>query len=279
VRKSVETELAAARAVARRAGLGAVEPQILKLAKHTSVRLTPLPIVARIQSNESLDQAHASASRELTVAGHLAARGAPSVRPASEVGPGPYVENDCTITLWKLLDGRAAGDDTDALLAARALKAVHAALADFLTDLPSFTATIDSCESILADAELPAAQPNDRLLLQRLYADLRDELSRRELVHWPLHGDTHFANVLVTDSGAIWMDLEAVCTGPLEWDVVTLPSSTWSEFGSLDADLMRLLGDLKSLCVTAWCWADLDRSAEMAEAAAHHLGVLRGRFG
>ena len=58
-----------------------------------------------------------------------------------------------------------------------------------------------------------------------------------------LHGDTHLGNVIIVgrDSGVIWMDLEAACIGPREWDVgVKLPAATWSEFGALDPALLSL---------------------------------------
>ncbi len=280
MRKPVEAEIAAARLVAERAGLGAIEPQVLKLAKHTSVRLAPLPIVARIQSSEPIDRAHASASRELTVASHLAARHAPSVRATALVEPGPYVENGCTITLWQLVEGRAVETDADALMAHRALMAVHQGLEDIDIDLPSFTVAVGLCESILSDpAELPLVSSENRVFLERLYADLREELSRRELVCQPLHGDAHFGNVLMTNSGPLWMDLEAVCTGPREWDFLSLPSECWPEFGEFDSVLISLLADLRSLCVSVWCWADFDRSDEVAEAAIYHLDVLKARYG
>ena len=278
-RKPIEIELAAVGVMAAKLGLGPIEPQILKLAKHTTAQLAPLPFVARIQSAGPLDQAYANASREVTVATQLAARGAPTVRPASNLSRGPHVEDGCVITLWELAAGRAAETEADAFAAAGALKKVHEALECVAADLPSFTVTIASCERILAgSASAPHLHENDRHFLHGLYADLREQLTRRELIYRPLHGDTHLANVLITGAGARWMDLEAVCVGPLEWDVVTLPSATWSTFEGLDPGLMRLLKALRSVCVATWCWADLDRSAEVADAAVHHLDTLKARF-
>ena len=121
-RESVEAELAAAKAVAAKIGLGSIEPQILKLAKHTTARLAPLPILARIQSAASPDQAYANASREVTVAAHLSAHGAPAVRVARNIAPGPHVENGCVITLWDFLEGQPAQSDVDAAAAARSLR-------------------------------------------------------------------------------------------------------------------------------------------------------------
>jgi Ser/Thr protein kinase RdoA (MazF antagonist) len=118
----------------------------------------------------------------------------------------------------------------------------------------------------------------DRLFLERLYATLRGALNVPRGTWQPLHGDAHLGNVLVAESGAVWMDVEAACLGPIEWDVVNLPAARWSQFSGIDASLMRLFADVRSLCVAVWCWAEFDRSAATAEAATYHLGELKARF-
>ena len=145
--------------------------------------------------------------------------------------------------------------------------------------MPSFITKVESCHTILANpAEASKLSRSDRLFLERLYATLRQTLNQIDAPWRPIHGDTHMGNVLVTDSAAIWMDLESACIGPLEWDVVNLPASTWSRFAGLDAALMRLFADVRSLCVAVWCWAEFDRSAASAEAAIYQLGELKARY-
>ena len=214
------------------------------------------------------------------VATHLASRGAPTIRPTANVDAGPYVENGCAMTLWELSVGRAVETEADATMTAKALQQVHHALCGFDRDLPSFIGAVETCETILANpGESPKLRASDRLFLERLYARLRQELDNRDLACRPIHGDTHLANVLITESGAVWMDLEAVCLGPLEWDVITLPRIARSQFKGVDANLMRFLADVRSLCVATWCWADYDRSTDIREAAIHHLDALKTRFG
>ena len=104
------------------------------------------------------------------------------------------------------------------------------------------------------------------------------DLRRIGGVWQPLHGDAHAGNARITGSGAIWMDLEAACLGPLEWDIATLPVGTWRQFSNTDHELIRFLADVRSFCVAVWCWAEFDRSAATQEAAVHHLGELRDRF-
>lgn len=280
LRLPLKNELSAAAEAAVAAGLGVVQPEVLHLGNHTSARLSPWPIVARIASGTSFDLFHGCLERELQVARHLAERDAPTVRPTTDLAPGPYGDEDCAITLWQFVEGRALATRDDEFKAAASLRLVHSALAKLDADLPSFITKVESCGSILSDpSEAPRLAESDRLFLKARYASFRNELSGVKGTWQPLHGDTHPGNVLIGDSGAIWMDLEAACMGPREWDVVNLPPATWSEFGSLDAALLRLFAEIRVLCVAVWCWAEFERSAATAEAAVYNLERLKARFG
>jgi hypothetical protein len=279
LRLPLERELSAATAVAAEAGLGVVRPDVLHLGNHTSVRLSPWPIVARIGSGTSFDFSPGTLARELAVGRHLAACAAPAVRPTAVVPPGPYIHGDCAVTMWEFLEGRALVPGDDEFMAAASLRLIHSALATLNVELPSFLTKVESCESILVDpAEATSLPKNDRVFLQERYETLRKDLSCVGGKWQPLHGDTHLGNVLIGDSGAIWMDLEAACQGPREWDIVNLPVGTWLGFGELDAALLRLFAEVRSLCVAVWCWAEFDRSAATAEAANYHLKRLKTHF-
>jgi Ser/Thr protein kinase RdoA (MazF antagonist) len=139
---------------------------------------------------------------------------------------------------------------------------------------------ITSCETILADeAAAPSLAPADRFFLQNVYERLRGDLEGAGSMGQPIHGDSHVGNAIITDGGAVWMDLESVCIGPIEWDIGFLPPATWSEFEHANPTLIRALADARSLCVATWCWAEFDRSPATNEAALHHLGELKHRFG
>ena len=275
----LEAALTAAKLAAEKAALGATRPELLKLAHHTTVLLSPTTIVARVQQVDRSGGRGDGIARELAIASHLASRGGPTVRPASSVDPGPYFENGCAISLWQFVAGRRAETKSDTRLAANSLREVHDALTGIALPLPSFTIAFESCEAILGSSPAPAMlNSSDRVFLQNLYAELRTELSRYEMEIQPLHGDAHLGNVLIGASGAIWMDLDDVCVGPVEWDVASLPRDAWSEFPGIDRELVTLLANLRSLCVSVWCWADFERSEETAEAAMHHLRTLKRRF-
>ena len=97
-RQPIEQELAAVRSLAARLGLGDLEPAVLRLAKHSVLRLGPL--VARVQSAGEVGAALAAMQREVSVAGRLAAAGAPATPPSRDPPAGPYEEAGCAISLW-----------------------------------------------------------------------------------------------------------------------------------------------------------------------------------
>jgi hypothetical protein len=271
--------VAAAVACARDLGLGRVEPEVLKLAHHTSVRLAPWPIVARVDSSFTVERMVPSMRRELAVAEHLAAKAAPAVRPTTDLRPGPYVHGRAAVTLWTLVRHRTADGRADEVAAGVALHALHEALADYPGgDLPLFTDGMDTCGRMLADtAALPALKALDREFLSARLAELRDGLVVDRSPIIALHGDAHLGNVMITPGGAIWADLETACRGPLEWELTSLPLDGHGPFASVDQALFEQLSLLRSLTVAVWCWADAGRSPEIRGAAEYHLRRLRRR--
>lgn len=278
-RKLPADELEAAISVAKRLGLAPLAPSIVKLARHTTVRLAPYPVIARIQSAAAPDQAAASLAHELSIACYLAARHAPAVRPTHTIDPGPHHADSCVMTLWEFIPHRPPRGAADTRLAAHALAQFQQSLEGFDGHLPLFTATIDAAADLLAsDALLTTLARADRAFMAQLHVRLRDALCQHSYAIRPLHGDAHLGNVLLTPGGAIWADLEAVCLGPREWDIAALPARVWSALAPFDADLARDLADLRSLTAAILCWADYGRSRAVNAAARYHLRSLKARF-
>jgi hypothetical protein len=271
-----EEDVAAAAACARDLGLGTVEPVVLKVAHHTSVRLAPHPIVARVDSSAALDRIVPAMRRELDVAQHLARAAAPSVRPTVDPPPGPHVQGGSAITLWAYVDHRPVRGRVDLAAAGAALRVVHAALADYPGPIRLFTDGMDTCAGMLDDpAAMPALDERSRRFLSEAMQSLRAGLALDRADFIGLHGDTHAGNILVTPTGPIWADLETACIGPLEWELTSLPPAGRIHFRPLEAALLKRLSLLRSLTVAVWCWADADRSEEVREAAEYHLRRLR----
>src|SRR5438093_9400089 len=101
-RRRLATE--AALGVAQELGIDARRPRILKDSNNTIVHLAPAPVVAKVGTSRFRDAKLESLDRELAVATYLAERGSPTVRPASDVDPGPHVQGDVTLTLWRYVE-------------------------------------------------------------------------------------------------------------------------------------------------------------------------------
>jgi len=264
----------AAAEIADRLGIRHVALELLNDSNNVSVRLAPLPVVARIFSAPP-DRA-ARAARELAVARHLAAKGAPVVRPTAAFPAGPHHVDDLVLTLWEFVPHRPA-EESDSEPAARALRAVHDALADFPAGLPPFGATSRRARALLDDRmALPALASADRMFLIAAHESISARLALLPMTAVPIHGDAHLGNVLMTAEGARWTDFETACLGPREWDIGFLPDAVLSLFGPVDRELYDVLSDLRSVCVAVWCWAKYDQ-AEKREAADFHLGWLKER--
>ena len=108
----------------------------------------------------------------------------------------------------------------------RSLRGLHAALADFAGDLAPLSEIRDWLERLLAEL-----RPSPRLA-QHDIDSLRFDLDAQtptvfesSLSAQALHGDVSMGNLLRTDRGLLWNDLEDVCTGPVAWDIAGLVAS------------------------------------------------------
>ena len=272
----VQRALRAAADVAERLGAGVVEPRLLADLNNVSIRLDPLPVVARVFSIGRFRADVAALGRELAIARHLAERNAPIVRPAAGLPAGPHVCGDLAVTLWQFTPHRPA-TERDSNQAAAALVAIHAALADFRGPLPTLEAKFVEVRAMLEEpAAMPALAASGRVLLLNAHDTIMARLAVLAIRQRPVHGDAHLGNVLMTEDGARWTDFEAACLAPVEWDLALLPEADRALVGPIDPEIARTMSDLRSLGVAAWCWARYDQP-DKHEAAAYHLDRLKER--
>jgi hypothetical protein len=265
--------------VARLIGIGWTEPVILHHSEHISIRLFPSDVVARVATAARPD-AEDLLQRELAVARHLVERAAPIVGPVTEFPAGPYFHDEFGMTLWRFVEHIAADPHNREHMAsaAEALRRVHNALADFPLELPSVRIKIGECRALLEDGSaLPALPVADRRFLLAVYSRIVAALDALSVKAVPIHGDAGPHNVLITSEGALYTDFESVSLGPREWDIGFLRNVDLAAFEPVNRDLLSVLSDLRSLCVSVWCWAKYDMP-EKREAAQYHLGHLKERF-
>jgi hypothetical protein len=92
-------------------------------------------VVARVATTTgTVRQGDGWFAREVAVARHLAAAGAPIIPPSTAIEPGPHQHEGLVLSFWEFVE--ISDEPFDPFLAGRALRSCHEALIDFSGDLP-----------------------------------------------------------------------------------------------------------------------------------------------
>jgi Ser/Thr protein kinase RdoA (MazF antagonist) len=103
---------------------------------------------------------------------------------------------------------------------------LHVALAGFPGDLAALSEVRDWLARLLAELRPSPVLTRDDLDWLHLQMEaLTPAVFESALPAQALHGDASMSNLLRTDGGLLWNDLEDVCFGPVAWDVAGLVSS------------------------------------------------------
>ncbi len=244
-------EVAAAAEAARAVGLRVDDPVVLSKYPNVIVHLRPSPVVARV--TVTLNRGTDALVGELRFARAAAERGAPVVPPADDRVHG---SPEAPITFWRHVEHRRA-EPEDAAAIGAALRRLHEAVADLELELPRFD-RLDEVEEVARALDHP-----DSGLMLRAITVARGRLVALDLHEQPLHGDAHMRNVLVTEGGPLWADLENVCRGPVEYDLACLVWRTrvhgWHDsapalaaYGSHDPRLLDELMPVLAAFLVPW---------------------------
>jgi aminoglycoside phosphotransferase (APT) family kinase protein len=217
--------VAAALAVARRHGVVADDPVVLRDGLNAVVHLRPAPLVARVATWIPLLRPDPAVPqrRDLRLATALRDAGAAVLSPTDLLPPGPHAEAGLSVAFWRYVD--VLPDRPTPEVAGRTLAELLPQLAGVdpgwtgspldtpFRDLAAFTRT---GARLGADAGLVSA-----------VGDLVDALRPRLTGPvQPLHGDAHPGNLLATRDGWVWADLEDTCLGPRAWDLAALRTTS-----------------------------------------------------
>jgi hypothetical protein len=209
---------------ARDRGVRCREPVVLRDGSNLVVHLSPAPVVARVATRTAtVRSGDAWLRREVAVAGHLAAAGAPVVAPSSEVPPGPHRHEGFALTFWDYV--QEVDGPLDAAEAGRGLRVCHEALRDFAGGTPA-SDLLDEAEHLVDHlARTGVVGEADIAVLRRVGATVRARLEPFSLPTQTLHGDATLGNVLNTAAGPLWNDWEDTFCGPTAWDLSCLHAS------------------------------------------------------
>jgi hypothetical protein len=207
------------------------------------VHLKPTPAVARVMTATAVlhDDVKLWLDREVAVGEFLGERGL-AVAPTHLLPPGPHQRDGFWMTLWEYVPHER--ELPDAQEAGRSLRRLHEALAEYPGALEPLIGIRDWLGNLA---------PQLRARLDDLTPLVFDSSQPTQ----PLHGDTGLTNLLRTEKGLLWNDLEDACTGPVEWDVAGFVVSARLR-GQSDAFVADFLA--------AYGGPDLDDLADFIEA-------------
>src|SRR6185312_200629 len=134
---------------------------------------------------------------------------------------------------------------------------------------PHFTDRIAEAQLLVGNPTLsPDLGKADRDLLSDTLRTLRRAIGRRGAAEQLLHGEPHPGNLLSTNYGLRFIDLETCCRGPVEFDLAHAPEAVSENYPGLDQDLLRQCRVLVLAMVAAWRW---DRSDQFPNG--HGMGL------
>jgi len=242
------SSLAAAQAVAREHGVACDDAVRIAAGSNVLVHLKPAPVVARVMTGTAIlhDDVEQWLAREVAVGTFLAERTDSVVAPSDILPPGPHEQDGLWMTLWKFVAHDAQAPPPEPRELGRALRELHAVLADFPGDLAPLSEVRDWLERLLAELRpSPLLTRQDIDWLRSRLDALTPAVFESSLPAQALHGDASMSNLLRTESGLLWNDLEDVCAGPVAWDVCGLVTSARARGHSATAmdELLAAYGD------------------------------------
>ena len=263
--RDIPRAIAATAAVASSAGLPVEDVTVLQASNKLALRLLPCDVMARVAIGEDLQ-------RELDLAGQLVAAGAPVAAPESRAVPGVHHRDGFAITLWTYYPGTGEVSARDY---AGALRRLHAAMRTVESPVPHARDRVGSAIQLLTGPRRsPELAEADRALLtdtlRRLGPVLGDGAGEQLL-----HGEPHPGNLLGTEHGPVFIDLETCCRGPVEFDLAHAPDDVAEHYPGIDAALLEQCRILVLAMITAWRWDRDDRLPDGRRLAHEWLAQLR----
>ncbi|MFD7511635.1 phosphotransferase [Streptomyces sp. NPDC059853] len=253
----------AALSIAASLGLPAAEAVVLHDSNKLTLRLLPCDILARVAP-----EADQVARSEVELARRLTAAGAPVAALDPRVAPRVYERDGWVVTFWTYYPP-VAGTGVPPAGFARALAELHAGLRTLDIPAPHWSERAGRALHLLAHRDrTPGLNGADRELLTGTLRELSGVIGDRRGPVQLLHGEPHPGNLLATRNGPLFIDLETVCTGPVEFDLAHAPEAVAAHYPGADQPLLRACRTLVLAIVTTWRWDRDDRYPD-----GHRLGA------
>jgi Ser/Thr protein kinase RdoA (MazF antagonist) len=142
--------------------------------------------------------------------------------------------------------------------------------------VPHFTTRVAEAQRVVADHRLsPELADGDRNLLDHVLRSLTETIRSRGPDEQALHGEPHPGNLLHTEAGPLFIDLETCCRGPVEFDIAHAPDDVAAHYPGVDRDLLRACRILTLALATTWRWERADQLPNGRALAFEWLAQIR----
>jgi hypothetical protein len=267
----VPRAVAAGLATASALALPVDDAVVLHDSNRLAVRLLPCDVLARIAP-----EAHqAGAAFEVEVARRLAETESPIAALEPRAEPRVYLRDGFSITLWTYYESVPTGDIAPSEYA-QALERLHAGMRQIEVTAPHFTDRVEEAQGLVATpAQTPELAAADRELLGETLRSLRRAIVDRGSPEQLLHGEPHPGNLLRTERGLLFVDLETCCRGPVEFDIAHAPDDVSVHYPTVNHDLLRDCRLLMLAMIATWRWDRDDQLPNGRQLGAEWLSQIR----
>ncbi len=256
--------------IARKLGVPVTGCEVLSSATHLILRLEGTDVVAKVGPRDELE----ALAREIRVAQHLESQGGLCLPLSKRLAPGPHLGAAIATSFWQYVP-LVTGEVAPSIIGS-SLQQLHNALASFGGHLPDFLEDIRYMIGLLEHTDRRWLSEARVRLLRAVIESGLSALKDRTLERVPLHGDAHPGNFTMTADGPRWLDFEAACRGPREWDVAAGP---YPPPAGCDSELLDVLVPIRAAFAVIWCALKPNPNVEEAECIAYHTGELAKRLG
>jgi hypothetical protein len=266
----VPRAVAAAVSTAASVDLTVDDAIVLHDSNKLTLRLLPCDVVARVAPG-----AQQVAQLEIELAQRLAESGSPVAAVEPRVEPRVYERDGFVVTLWTYYEPVTPGEAAPADYA-NALGRLHAGMGKLDVPTPRFTDRVEQAQQLVASRDhTPALADADRELLGSTLRSLRGLIGERGGVEQLLHGEPHPGNLLTTENGLVFIDLETCCRGPVEFDLAHAPEEVSEHYPGVNHDLLRQCRVLVLAMITTWRWERGDQLPNGRQLGTEWLGQIR----
>jgi aminoglycoside phosphotransferase (APT) family kinase protein len=243
---------------------------VLNNSNKLTLRVLPCDVLVRVAP-----VAHQVAQFEVELAQRLVESGCPVAALEPRVEPRVYERDGFVVTLWTYYQPVTSPAVSAASYAA-ALQRLHAGMRTLDVSAPHFTDRVDQAQQLVASRDhTPALADADRELLADTLRDLRRAIGERGGAEQLLHGEPHPGNVLTTNNGLLFIDLETCCRGPVEFDLAHAPEEVSEHYARANRDLLRECRILVLAMITTWRWDQGDQLPNGRQLGTQWLGQIR----